>query len=41
LLKKVRIEDGEDVNAMISLLIGAVRELGVEVNKLKEAINIE
>jgi len=38
--KKIKVEDGEDVNAMISILIGAVRELGVEVNKLKKTINV-
>ncbi len=37
--KKVRVEDGEDVNAMISIIIGAIRELGANVNKIKKTIN--
>ena len=38
--KKVRVEDGEDVNAMISIIIGAIRELGADVNKIKKTINV-
>ena len=32
---KRTIEDGEDVNAMMSIMIGAIRELGERINKLE------